>query len=138
MDEIFRYFRILDERFDKSLRRAQAELLSPHGLTSRHAPYLLRLAERRAGLTLTELSRAVCCDKANTTRVVQRLQSLGFAVRDCEVRGSSVRLTPAGYVLAERLRARVRVYRERMLSALSESEQTALLGIMKKLSETEI
>ncbi len=137
MEEIFHYFRVLDERFDKTLRRAQAELLAPHGLIARHAPYLLRLAEAEEGLTLSELSRAVCYDKANTTRVVRCLQSLGFAARREESRGSPVTLTPEGKALAERLCARMRAYREGMLSALSEEERASLLVVMKKLSEAE-
>lgn len=134
MDEIFVYFKRFDEHFGKALRRTQAELLAPHGLTARHAPYLLHLAESEEGLSLSELSRAVCFDKANTTRVVHDLEQLGFASRG-DGRGCRVLLTNAGRGVAEGLCARVHEIREGLLSALTPEERLALLQIMKKLSE---
>ena len=136
MEEIFRISRILSDRFAKDLHRVQAETLAPYGLTARHAPYLLSLFEAEEGRTLSELSRAVLLDKANTTRVARELGARDFVRRGGCARGCRVMLTEQGRKVAGELLARVTEIRRAGLAALTEEERGALLGIMKKLAQS--
>lgn len=81
--------------FEKNLKKN----LQDANVPASYGPYLMCLLHHSTGLTLTELTKAVSCNKANTTRVINDLIALGFIKKDDDqkVKKYKLVLTPLGY-----------------------------------------
>lgn len=90
------------DRMSFQMRKNMTEVVSPYGLTSAHAVYLIAL-KLQDGQTLVSLSRFLDLDTANTNRVIKVLREKGFVYDDRKTENSKkyfIYLTEAGQELA--------------------------------------
>lgn len=86
------------DRMSFQMRKNMTEVVSPYGLTSAHAVYLIAL-KLQDGQTLVSLSRFLDLDTANTNRVIKVLREKGFVYDDRKTENSKkyfIYLTEAG------------------------------------------
>lgn len=134
METFFDYLQSLNLRVVRAVAREEDGVLTPCGLSPRHAPYLLKLRKRPEGMTCAELSREVHFDKANTTRVVRDLVAAGVAGKEEGGRSCRIYLTERGERLAADLFLLVRKKCEEVLSELPPEDKAHLLASLKKLT----
>lgn len=97
------------DRMSFQMRKNMTEVVSPYGLTSAHAIYLIAL-KLQDGQTLVSLSRFLDLDTANTNRVIKVLREKGFVYDDRKTENSKkyfIYLTESGQELAEFIMKRV-------------------------------
>ncbi|NLL94736.1 MAG: winged helix-turn-helix transcriptional regulator [Thermoplasmatales archaeon] len=93
------------DRMSFQMRKNMTEFISPYGLTSSHAVYLIAL-HLEDGQTMVSLSNFLDLDTANTNRVIKVLREKGFVRDDRETPRSkkfSIFLTEEGRGLAASL-----------------------------------
>jgi DNA-binding MarR family transcriptional regulator len=96
---------LLMERVGSMVRKSSAKVVSPYGLTSAHSYYLIALY-LHDGQTMTDLSRFLDLDPANTNRIIKALKEKGFVYDDRKSENSkkySVFLTESGKKLTEEI-----------------------------------
>ena len=119
-------------------RRLLASIGEPTGTDRRLTPTKLRaldlLAERGA-LRVGDLAAGVYVDETTATRLVDRLEAMGVAVRRPvagDRRGTEVVLTPGGErLVAETAERRQQFFRE-ILAALEPEERSELVRLTAK------
>jgi DNA-binding MarR family transcriptional regulator len=87
------------------VRRSSSKVVSPYGLTSAHSYYLIALYLHN-GQTMTDLSRFLDLDPANTNRIIKALKEKEFVYDDRKAENSkkySVFLTEPGMNLAKEI-----------------------------------
>lgn len=109
------------------------------GPLSRPQRRMLRLLSMDTKVRVSDLSEALGVTTAGTTRMLDKLESLGYAARSrmdqYDQRQVYVTLTPEG---AEALHAAERVFLERvqaLLSKLAPAEQVTLAHLLQSLSK---
>ena len=127
---------ILINRLRKRIDQANAGLLAELRLSKLHLLYLLALHDAPEGLTMRELSEALGFDKANTSRAVSQLETMGYLTRQAQ--GSLEKkfrlvLTPLGADAADKIKARNLKDSEALMSILDPSELETLAKILAKL-----
>jgi DNA-binding MarR family transcriptional regulator len=93
------------DRMSLVMRKNMTDIVSPYGLTSAHAIYLIAL-HIRDGQTLVGLSRFLDLDTANTNRVVKILREKDLIYDDRKSESSkkySIYLTEDGHTLAAKV-----------------------------------
>ena len=93
------------DRMSFQMRKNMTEVVSPYGLTSAHAVYLIAL-KLQDGQTLVSLSRFLDLDTANTNRVIKVLREKGFVYDDRKTENSKK------YFLSDRGRSGARSHRD--------------------------
>lgn len=116
----------LNQRLDAHIRRVADEL----GITASQA---IALRELSAPMTLTELADRMSCEASNAGYVVDRMEKQGLVQRQphpTDRRAKTLTLTEDG----QRCRSNVldALSREAPIDALSNGEQDALLGLLRK------
>jgi DNA-binding MarR family transcriptional regulator len=112
------------------------QLFATHDLTGSRYYILYHLGEQ-PGLSVSQLSTAMFCDKSNITRLVRAMEEEGLVSRQPhESDGRSLRLflTDRGATLRNRvLAAHARLNQERFRRGMPLIEQDDLLGCLTKL-----
>lgn len=126
---------ILINKLRKRIDQANAGLLAELRLNKLHLLYLLVLHDAPEGLTMRELSETLGFDKANTSRAVAQLESMGYVERKAQ--GSLEKkfrlvLTPLGAGAAEKIKARNVRDSEALMKILEPAELETLMGILAK------
>lgn len=99
---------------------------------------LLHIMEK-PGLSSSELSDRLLCDKSNVTRIVKGLENTGYLVRQPhETDGRTLRLylTEKGASVCTEISAAHETYNEHRLSCISEISQGNLLENLTLLNES--
>ncbi|SFF63335.1 DNA-binding transcriptional regulator, MarR family [Actinacidiphila alni] len=115
-----------------ALRAAMEEVLRPLGMTVTHYSCLELLAQR-PGLSNSELARGAFVTRQSMNVLLQTLERDGYVTRPAAPpvgKALPARLTPSGRRSLEKASAAVRSVELRMLSGLTEPEQTAAFGIL--------
>ena len=129
MDALFDDLKELSLALEKRVSVGERKILDRYGLSPRHAPYIVHLAE---GIRkCCELTRAVGFDKANTTRVVQDLIAAKLAARE----GAGIVLTPLGREAAHALDLHLKESFSQTFSVLSKPEISQFSALIAKLKE---
>lgn len=124
------------------LRRAMDPYFSQFGISGSQWGVLRTLAraseEGMAGLRLKDLGARLLIQPPSVTGVVDRLERLGLVARAADtddLRAKTVRLTPEGAALMEKVlqghAARVRS----IMGGLSAQEQAQLQGLLERIDE---
>jgi DNA-binding MarR family transcriptional regulator len=106
------------------------QLLSQFDLTPSRYYALVHLGDK-PGLSLSELSRLMLCDKSNATRIVRGLEKDGLVMRrphESDRRAIRLFLSDEGEVLRRRAVSAHKRYTEGRLQSLANGEGEALLG----------
>jgi DNA-binding MarR family transcriptional regulator len=85
------------------------------------------------------LAKALALDKVTVLRVLKGLQERGLCVREPVASGRrqmAVALTPAGHTLLQQARQPVQQAHQDLLSPLSDAEQTLLVSLLQRLTQT--
>lgn len=99
---------------------------------------LLHISEK-PGLSSSELSDRLLCDKSNVTRIVKGLENSGHIVRKPhETDGRTLRLylTEKGEVVCEQISTAHQTYNEQRLSCINEISQGSLLENLSILNNS--
>lgn len=99
---------------------------------------ILHISEK-PGLSSSELSDRLLCDKSNVTRIVKGLENTGYIVRKPhETDGRTLRLylTEQGKTICTEISAAHQKYNELRLSCISELSQDNLLDNLSLLNES--
>jgi len=99
---------------------------------------LLHISEK-PGLSSSELSDRLLCDKSNVTRIVKGLENTGYILRKPhETDGRTLRLylTEQGKTICTEIAAAHQQYNELRLSCISEISQGSLLENLSLLNES--
>ncbi|GJM40353.1 MAG: MarR family transcriptional regulator [Ardenticatenaceae bacterium] len=101
--------------------------------------YALRHISENPGLSSSELSDHLLCDKSNVTRIVKGLESTGYIVRKPhESDGRTLRLflTDRGEIVCEQISEAHQAYNDLRLSCLNEISQGSLLENLSILNDS--
>lgn len=112
-----------------------AEEISEPDLTPAQFSLLVAL-HRSPGVNQITLSRLVGIDRSTIADVVRRLRDRGLVARARDTRDArrnTVRLTPHGAAIVERLRAEIERVHERLLDPLDVEERVALMRLLTKI-----
>lgn len=118
-----------------ALRAAMEEVLRPLGMTVTHYSCLELLAQR-PGLSNSELARGAFVTRQTMNVLLKTLERDGDVTRPAEAPVGKVlpaRLTPRGRRSLERASAAVRSVELRMLTGMTESEQSDALRILRSM-----
>nr|WP_221377222.1 MarR family transcriptional regulator [Actinoplanes polyasparticus] len=125
------------------LRAAMEAVLRPLGMTVTHYSCLELLAQR-PGLSNSELARGTFVTRQSMNVLLQALERDGYVTRPAEApvgKALPTRLTPRGRRSLAKASAAVRSVEVRMLSGLTEAEQSAarttLRSMIRSLREPE-
>jgi DNA-binding MarR family transcriptional regulator len=113
------------------------QLFGNYDLTSSRFDALVHVGER-PGLSLSELSNLMRCDKSNATRIVKGLEKDGLVHRrPHETDGRSIRLylSETGKGLRNQIILAHRRYNQSRFGQLAEDEQAHLLESLSQLKE---
>ena len=116
-----------------ALRSAMEEVLRPLGMSVTHYSCLELLAQR-PGLSNSELARGAFVTRQTMNVLLQALERDGYVTRPAEAPVGKVlptRLTPRGRRSLEKASAAVRSVEARMLSDLTENEQSDAFRILQ-------
>lgn len=119
----------------KMSAKSQSELLKPYDISNRHATYIIALSEDN-GMTMKELSDALCVDPANTTRVIATLTEKGYVVNDCKKSGCrkfKVFLTEKGNELASQIKEGIKNNNQKIFSVLTDEEREMFWQLLLKV-----
>ncbi len=101
--------------------------------------YALHHISEKPGLSSSELSERLLCDKSNVTRIVKGLEKAGYIIRKPhETDGRSLRLylTSSGESICTQLATAHQTYNNLRLSCISEISQGNLLENLTHLNES--
>ena len=118
-----------------ALRVAMEAVLRPLGMTVTHYSCLELLAQR-PGLSNSELARGTFVTRQSMNVLLQNLERDGYVTRASEATVGKVlptRLTPRGRRSLEKASAAVRTVELRMLSGLSQNEQSDAFRILQSM-----
>ncbi|WP_420629381.1 MarR family winged helix-turn-helix transcriptional regulator [Candidatus Leptofilum sp.] len=99
---------------------------------------LLHIAEK-PGLSSSELSDRLLCDKSNVTRIVKGLENTGYIVRkphESDGRTLRLYLTEKGQSVCTKISAAHQTYNDLRLSCLNEISQGNLLENLSLLNDS--
>jgi len=118
-----------------ALRAAMDEVLRPLGMSvTRYA--CLELLAQRPGLSNSELARGAFVTRQSMNVLLQALEREGYVTRPAEATVGKVlptRLTPRGRRSLEKATAAVRSVELRMLTGLTDADQSAAFRILKTM-----
>lgn len=121
------------------LDEGDRELFAHYGLTIPRYSALFHLG-RQPGLSASELSDLMFCDRSNVTRLVRRLESEGLVTRqphESDGRVLCIYLTEQGESLREKVRSAHRARnRQRFSQYLAGLEQDRILRSLSELRES--
>src|SRR4051794_36873774 len=118
-----------------ALRAAMEEVLRPLGMSVTHYSCLELLAQR-PGLSNSELARGAFVTRQSMNVLLQTLERDGDVTRPAEARVGKVlptQLTPRGRRSLERATVAVRSVEVRMLSGLSQDEQSEARRVLQRM-----
>ncbi|MFE7459928.1 MarR family winged helix-turn-helix transcriptional regulator [Streptomyces sp. NPDC057554] len=118
-----------------ALRAAMEEVLRPLGMSVTHYSCLELLAQR-PGMSNSELARGAFVTRQTMNVLLQNLEREGYVARPTEARvGKTLpaELTPSGRQSLEQATAAVRSVEIRMLSGMSEAEQSDVFRSLKSM-----
>ncbi|MEV4056547.1 MarR family transcriptional regulator [Amycolatopsis sp. NPDC049688] len=118
-----------------ALRVAMEEVLRPLGMSVTHYSCLELLAQR-PGLSNSELARGAFVTRQTMNVLLQALERDGYVTRPAEApvgKALPTRLTPRGRRSLEKATAAVRSVELRMLSGLTEAEQSEAFEVLQKM-----
>ncbi|MCG3751004.1 MULTISPECIES: MarR family winged helix-turn-helix transcriptional regulator [Amycolatopsis] len=121
-----------------ALRAAMEEVLRPLGMTVTHYSCLELLAQR-PGLSNSELARGTFVTRQSMNVLLQALERDGYVTRPAEApvgKALPARLTPRGRRSLEKASAAVRAVEVRMLSGLTEAEQSDAFRILRSMASS--
>ena len=116
-----------------ALRTAMTTALRPLGMTVMHYSCLELLAQR-PGLSNSELARGAFVTRQSMNLLLQSLERDGYVTRPAQApvgRALPTRLTPRGRRRLAKATAAVRAVEVRMLSGMTEAEQSDALRILR-------
>ncbi len=116
----------------KHLRKKEDELLLQYGLTHFHAMYIRNLFIH-GQLTMSELTRIIGVDKANTTRVVHDLIDREIVAKLDGERKFKLELTALGRQVAHDFKANLDKFMEKVYIDFSPEEKEQMQNLMNKL-----
>ena len=128
-------FAICLNKMKYDVQKNMSDALKPYNLSSMHSLYIMTLYHDGA-MTLSSLSKAVCFNRANTTRVIRDLMQKGYV--SCDKQNESQRkfnvfLTDEGKKLADDLHQKMEQNRKKQTSKLTKEEWKTLISLMHKL-----
>ena len=118
-----------------ALRSALEEVLRPLGMSVTHYACLELLAQR-PGLSNSELARGAFVTRQSMNVLLQSLERDGYVTRPDEApvgKALPARLTPRGRRSLDRATVAVRSVEVRMLSGMTDAEQSGAFGILRKM-----
>ncbi|MCG7206602.1 MarR family winged helix-turn-helix transcriptional regulator [Streptomyces arenae] len=118
-----------------ALRAAMEEVLRPLGMSVTHYSCLELLAQR-PGLSNSELARGAFVTRQTMNVLLQALERDGYVIRPAEApvgKALPARLTPRGRRSLEKASAAVRSVEARMLTGLTETEQSGAFRILQSM-----
>lgn len=121
-----------------ALRAAMERVLRPLGMTITHYA-CLELLEQRPGLSNSELARGTFVTRQSMNVLLQALERDGYVTRATEApvgKALPTRLTPRGRRSLAEATVAVRAVEMRMLSGLTEDEETAALKILRTMTHS--
>lgn len=121
-----------------ALRQAMEEVLRPLGMTVTHYACLELLAQR-PGLSNSELARRAFVTRQSMNVLLQALERDGDVTRPAHAAVGKVlpaQLTARGRRSLDTASAAVRAVELRMLSDLTDSEQSAVAHILRKMAQS--
>ncbi|MDN3027967.1 MarR family transcriptional regulator [Streptomyces sp. S.PB5] len=118
-----------------ALRTAMEEVLRPLGMSVTHYSCLELLAQR-PGLSNSELARGAFVTRQTMNVLLQALERAGHVTRPTQApvgKALPTRLTPRGRQSLEQASAAVRSVEARMLSGLTETEQSEAFRVLQSM-----
>jgi DNA-binding MarR family transcriptional regulator len=116
-----------------ALRTAMEEVLRPLGMTVTHYS-CLELLSQRPGLSNSELARGAFVTRQSMNVLLQALEREGHVTRQAPVgKVLPTQLTPLGRRKLEKATVAVRSIEVRMLSGLTETEQSGAFKILQTM-----
>jgi DNA-binding MarR family transcriptional regulator len=118
-----------------ALRTAMEAVLRPLGMTVTHYS-CLELLSQRPGLSNSELARGAFVTRQSMNVLLQALERDGYVTRPTEApvgKALPTRLTPRGRRSLEKATAAVRAVEIRMLSGLTEDEQSSAFMALQSM-----
>ncbi|MFF4031204.1 MarR family winged helix-turn-helix transcriptional regulator [Streptomyces sviceus] len=118
-----------------ALRSAMEEVLRPLGMSVTHYSCLELLAQR-PGLSNSELARGAFVTRQTMNVLLQTLERDGYVTRPAEApvgKALPTRLTPRGRRSLEKASAAVRSVEARMLTGLTETEQSEAFRVLRRM-----
>lgn len=118
-----------------ALRAAMEEVLRPLGMSVTHYSCLELLAQR-PGLSNSELARGAFVTRQSMNVLLQTLERDGYVSRPVQAPVGKVlptRLTPRGRRSLEKATAAVRSVEVRMLSGMTEAEQSEAFRLLQNM-----
>lgn len=118
-----------------ALRAAMEDVLRPLGMTVTHYACLELLAQR-PGLSNSELARGAFVTRQSMNVLLQALERDGYVTRPATApvgRALPTRLTPSGRRSLAAASVAVRSVEVRMLSGLTDTDQSAALRILRSM-----
>lgn len=118
-----------------ALRAAMDTVLRPLGMTVTHYSCLELLAQR-PGLSNSELARGAFVTRQSMNVLLQSLERDGYVTRPAQApvgKALPARLTPRGRRSLVRASAAVRSVEIRMLSAMTQAEQSSALTLLQSM-----
>ena len=123
-------------RLTKRLRRAQAERLSPLGLTPAQERALRLIARDDEAPRMTELADRLGIVPRSLTTVIDALEEAGLVRREIDPRNRRailLHLTDRGTAVRDDLREARRRAAEDLSASLSETDRETLAGLLARL-----
>lgn len=137
----FDFFNLMyiSQRLRRRVNKEAVSSLKKYNLTGFHLLYIILLARsKEEGLTLKELSDITSFDKANTSRVVNDLESKGYLERAEHKSGEKkykVYLTQAGREVGEAIEEKSRMFTAKLIEDLDNADARTLLSLIDVMAE---
>ncbi len=111
-----------------------------YGIGSGHFVYLIVLY-RKDGLNQDTMSKLLHIDKANTTRALMKLESLGYITRKinpCDKRSYIVYLTERGRSIEQAVKQELQNWELLITGGMTVEERIASYDLLRKMAENAI
>lgn len=98
--------------------------------------YVLHHISEEPGISSSDLSQKLLCDKSNVTRIVKGLEVAGYIQRqphESDGRAQRLYLTPAGETICNRVHMAHQLYNQTRLDCIDESTQGILIENLSNL-----
>ena len=134
MEEMEKLYNLLKETFIL-LDGGDRQLLGDYNLTVPRFYVLVHIGDE-PGLSLSQLSDVMRCDKCNITRIIKGLEADGYIIRrrhETDGRASRLFLTELGEAKRKEVLAAHKAYNVARLQSIPDAERKALLHSLTKI-----
>lgn len=121
-------------KLKKNFQRRLNESINAYSISSAHAIYISTLY-KFGDLSLKQLTDYISVDKANTTRIINDLNTKKIIIKKINNNHTTISLTEKGLLIDKKIEILIQEIKEEMLKKITKEEEIEFKRILKKIME---